>query len=138
MTLLLAATMMFLLPLGFLALVAAAAGFFCARLQPIILAAMAWGVGRFCAGLAAGEVFAPMLVPPLLLAFAFAVLTTDAIAKLRLGPLARLGMLAGAAVAVALILGSGHWDGLSILKEYATNADKFWREGRQHILLAVS
>ena len=55
MTLLLAATMMFLLPLGFLALVAAAAGFFCARLQPIILAAMAWGVGRFCAGLAAAS-----------------------------------------------------------------------------------
>lgn len=73
MTLLLAATMMFLLPLGFLASVAAAAGFFCTRLQPLILVAMAWRFGRFCAGLAAGEMFAPMLIPPPLLAFAFAV-----------------------------------------------------------------
>jgi len=72
-----------------------------------------------------------------LMAFAFAVLTTDAIAKLQLGPLARLAMLAGAAIAVALILGSGHWDGLSILKEYATNAQKFWREGAKHIELAL-
>ena len=73
-----------------------------------------------------------------LMALAFAVLTTDAIAKLKLGPLARLLLLAAAIAATALILGSGHWDGLSILKEYATNADKFWREGRQHILLAVA
>ena len=81
MTLFLAATMMFLLPLGFLALVAAAAGFFCARLQPIILAAMAWGVGRFCAGLAAGEMFAPMLIPPMLLAFVFVVCASIALRR---------------------------------------------------------
>jgi len=29
---------------------------------------MAWGVGRFCAGLAAGDGFAPALILPLLLA----------------------------------------------------------------------
>ena len=72
-----------------------------------------------------------------LMAFAFAVMTTDAVAKLQLGPLARLAMLAGAAVAVFIILGSGHWDGLSILKEYATNSQKFWREGAKHIQLAL-
>ena len=81
MTLFLAATMMFLLPLGFLALVAAAAGFFCTRLQPLILVAMAWGVGRFCAGLAAGEMFAPMLIPPMLRAFVFVVCASIALRR---------------------------------------------------------
>jgi osmoprotectant transport system permease protein len=72
-----------------------------------------------------------------MLTFAFAVLTTDAIAKLSLGPFARLAILAATAAALAILLISGHWNGLSILKEYATNSDQFWLQGAKHIELAL-
>ena len=72
-----------------------------------------------------------------LLALSFGLLAADALIRLRLGPLARLAMLAGAAAALAALLLSGLWDGLSILKEYAVRADSFWREARQHLVLAL-
>jgi osmoprotectant transport system permease protein len=72
-----------------------------------------------------------------LLGFAFGLLVTDALARLRLGPWARLGALSIAAASVAVLLVSGAWDGLSILKEYATRADTFWNEARRHVLLAL-
>ena len=72
-----------------------------------------------------------------LLALSFALLAADSLIRLRLGPMARLAMLAGAAAAVAALLLSGLWDGLSILKEYAVRADSFWREARQHLVLAL-
>ena len=58
-------------------------------------------------------------------------------ARLRFGPLARVLTLALGAAAFALALGSGVWSRLSILKEYATRADVFWREAGQHLVLAV-
>lgn len=72
-----------------------------------------------------------------LLALAFALLAADALARLRLGPWARLLALAVAAGAVALLLASGAWDDLSLLKEYANRADSFWREARRHLWLAL-
>jgi osmoprotectant transport system permease protein len=72
-----------------------------------------------------------------LLALSFGLLAADSLIRLRLGPLARLAMLAGAAAALAALLLSGLWDGLSILKEYAVRADSFWREARQHLVLAL-
>jgi osmoprotectant transport system permease protein len=72
-----------------------------------------------------------------LLALAFAVLAADSLTRLRLGPWARLAALAVAAAFVALLLLSGAWNGLSILKEYATRADSFWREAGQHLFLAL-
>lgn len=71
-----------------------------------------------------------------LLALAFALLIADSLVRLRFGPWARLAALAVGAAAIALLLLSGVWDQLSILKEYATRADSFWREARQHLLLA--
>lgn len=73
-----------------------------------------------------------------ILVFAFAILATDAIAKLALGPVARLAALAGAAMVIALILGSGLWDGLSVMKEYASHSDSFWQEAARHVELAFS
>jgi osmoprotectant transport system permease protein len=73
-----------------------------------------------------------------ILVFAFAILITDAIAKLALGPIARLAILAVAAAIIALILGSGLWNGLSVMKEYASHSDSFWQEGAKHIELAFS
>ncbi len=72
-----------------------------------------------------------------LLGLAFALLVADSLTRLRLGPWARLAALAAAAAFVALLLLSGAWSGLSILKEYATRADSFWREAGQHLFLAL-
>lgn len=71
-----------------------------------------------------------------LLLFGFALLAADALTRLRLPPLWRLAGLALAGTALGLLLGSGSWDDLSILKEYATRADAFWREARRHVMLA--
>jgi osmoprotectant transport system permease protein len=73
-----------------------------------------------------------------ILVFAFSLLITDAIAKLELGPLARVAALATAALIVGGILGSGLWSGLSVMKEYATHADSFWQDGARHVELAFS
>jgi osmoprotectant transport system permease protein len=70
------------------------------------------------------------------LLFAFALLLADALTRLRFPPLARIGILAAVALAIAGLLWSGAWNDLSILKEYANRADSFWREARTHIFLA--
>ncbi len=71
-----------------------------------------------------------------LLALAFALLAADTLAKASLRPLARLAALALAVAMVAVILGSGWWSALSLLKEYASHADTFWREAAKHVELA--
>lgn len=72
-----------------------------------------------------------------LLLFAFALLTTDALTRLKLGPLARiLGLLITVAVLWAFLAG-GVWDNLSILKEYASRADTFRTEFIRHVELAL-
>lgn len=69
--------------------------------------------------------------------FALSIQAADASVRLRLGPLARLAILAAALGAAAGLLWLGAWDRLSILLEYAGRADTFWREGRTHLGLAV-
>ena len=69
--------------------------------------------------------------------FAFALLTADALARLKLQPLARVALLAAVAAAAALLLMSGAWDGLSILKEYGSRAETFWLEAGRHVVLAL-
>jgi osmoprotectant transport system permease protein len=70
------------------------------------------------------------------LVFAYLLLAADALTRLRLKPWPRIGLLALAAAALAALLLSGDWNGLSILKEYFVRADAFWREGGTHIVLA--
>lgn len=72
-----------------------------------------------------------------LLIFAFMLLLADVLTRLNLSPLARVGVLVIAALAIGLLLISGQWDSLSILKEYANRADSFWAEGSKHITLAL-
>ena len=72
-----------------------------------------------------------------LLLFAFALLAADALTRLQLTPLARIGALAIVAAAIWLLLVLGGWDGLSILKEYANRADSFWAEASKHVALAL-
>lgn len=69
--------------------------------------------------------------------FAFALLTADALARLRLSPLARIGLLLAVAATVAGLLVSGIWDGLSILKEYGSRTETFWLEAGRHVVLAL-
>ena len=71
-----------------------------------------------------------------LLVFAFALLVTDALTRLRFKPLIRIGILVAAIAGIALLLWSGSWNSLSILKEYSTRAPAFWAEGRTHLALA--
>lgn len=67
--------------------------------------------------------------------FAFSIAMADAIVRKQLPPLMRMAFLALGMAAIALLLWSGAWDQLSILKEYANRSDAFWREGRTHLLL---
>ena len=71
-----------------------------------------------------------------LLLFAFLLLIADGLTRLSLAPWPRIGLLLLAAIGLALILLSGDWNGLSLLKEYFTRADAFWREAGTHIVLA--
>lgn len=73
-----------------------------------------------------------------LLVFAFALMVTDALTRLRFGPWPRIGILALVAGAMALLLWSGAWNDLSILKEYANRAPAFWSEARTHLILAFA
>ncbi|MET3592938.1 MULTISPECIES: ABC transporter permease [Mesorhizobium] len=72
-----------------------------------------------------------------LLIFAFTLLLADVLTRLNLSPLARVGVLIVAALAIGALLVSGNWNSLSILKEYASRADSFWAEGSKHITLAL-
>jgi osmoprotectant transport system permease protein len=71
-----------------------------------------------------------------LLVFAFALLVTDALTRLRFAPLVRIGILLAVSAAMALLLWSGSWNDLSMLKECATRAPAFWAEARTHLALA--
>ncbi len=72
-----------------------------------------------------------------LLIFAFALLAADAIARLKLKPWARIGVLAAVAVFFAILLISGTLNDLSILREYFNRGDTFWREAQTHLALAL-
>ncbi|AGB69971.1 QAT family ABC transporter, ATP-binding protein [Rhizobium tropici CIAT 899] len=62
---------------------------------------------------------------------------SDALVKLRLTPWLRVAALAVYAVLLAIVLRSGLLDNLSIMKEYANNADKFWHEALRHVFLSL-
>ncbi|MER8602368.1 ABC transporter permease [Mesorhizobium sp. M1233] len=72
-----------------------------------------------------------------LLIFAFMLLLADVLTRLNLSPQARIGVLVAAAAAIGLLLVSGSWNSLSILKEYFNRADSFWAEGSKHVTLAL-
>lgn len=62
---------------------------------------------------------------------------SDALVKLRLTPWLRVAALAVYAALLAVVLRSGLLDNLSIMKEYANNADKFWHEALRHVFLSL-
>jgi osmoprotectant transport system permease protein len=72
-----------------------------------------------------------------IVAFAFSIALADASVRLKMSPVGRLALLAFTGGALWMLLWSGAWDSLSILREYANRADVFWREARVHLLLAI-
>lgn len=72
-----------------------------------------------------------------LLIFAFTLLLADVLTRLNLSPQARIGVLVVAAAAIGLLLVSGSWNSLSILKEYFNRSNSFWAEGSKHVTLAL-
>lgn len=73
-----------------------------------------------------------------LILFALLLLATDALARMRPEPWVRIGTLALAFAAVSLLLWSGVWDQLSVMREYANRADVFWQEAQAHVIIALS
>lgn len=72
-----------------------------------------------------------------LLLFAFALLVTDSLVRLRPGPRLRLGLLALAALAGAVLLWSGVLRDVSVLREYASRSAAFHSEARTHVMLSL-
>ena len=68
---------------------------------------------------------------------AFTLMASDAVARLSLKPSPRIGLLVAVAAALGLLLWSGHWSDLSVLREYANRAKDFWREAGTHLVLAL-
>ena len=105
----------------------------------VALAGILVGVGRAASWLTpAGDTLA-RISPGTgfwLMLFAFVLLAADALTRLRLAAVPRVGVLAAAFGGVALLLWSGAWNDVAVLREYAVRADAFWREAGQHVLLA--
>lgn len=72
-----------------------------------------------------------------LLLFTFSLLAADAISRMAPRPPTRIVYLLLAAGLLSLILFSGLWENLSMMKEYAIRADVFWREASRHLTLAL-
>ena len=62
---------------------------------------------------------------------------TDAITRMRPGPLLRVLLLALFFAITLAALAHGTFDHLSVMREYAVNATRFAREARQHLWLAL-
>lgn len=72
-----------------------------------------------------------------LLLFTFSLLAADAISRMAPRPPTRIVYLLLTTGLVSLILFSGLWENLSMMKEYAIRADVFWREASRHLTLAL-
>jgi osmoprotectant transport system permease protein len=111
-----------------------------------LLAALAGVVAVALAVAAAGNALTPpgnrvVRVAPgaawWILIVCLGLLATDAITRLRPGPVLRVLLLAVAVGTALLTLAHGTFDHLSIMREYAVNATRFAHEGARHVALAA-
>ena len=72
-----------------------------------------------------------------LLLFTSGISVADALVRLQVRPLVRVGLLTLAALLLYALLASGLWDNLSFMKEYLSRADSFWNEARRPVELAL-
>ena len=113
-----------------LRLAAAVAGLVALALAVAYAGALLTPPGNKVVRIAAGAGFWVLLI-------CLGLLATDAITRLRPGPGRRVLYLAVFLAVAALALASGLFDHLSVMREYAVNAERFVRELRQHVLLAL-
>ena len=71
------------------------------------------------------------------LTLGMSLLAADSITRLNFSPGSRLAALALASLALWLVIASGAWDDLSLMKEYASRSDSFGGAVRQHLVLAL-
>lgn len=71
-----------------------------------------------------------------LLLFACFLTMANAMAHIRLNPWVRLALGISFPFLLVLLVASGIWSNLSLLKEYANQAQAFWREAGQHLFLS--
>ncbi len=133
--------------LGCLAAVAGAAlaAVFCTDARVRLAAALTGVVAVALAAAAAGNALTPpanlvVRIAPgsgfWLLFTALWLAATDAITRLRPGPLLRVILLAAAFGAAGAALAHGTFDHLSVMREYAVHAARFAHEARRHLQLA--
>jgi len=72
-----------------------------------------------------------------ILLLAIGLIATDAITRMRPGPGLRVLFLFVFLVTVGLTFAHGTFDNLSVMREYAVNADRFAAEARKHVYLAL-
>jgi osmoprotectant transport system permease protein len=72
-----------------------------------------------------------------ILLLALGLMATDALTRMHPGPGLRVLLLAVFLAICGLAFASGAFDNLSVMREYAVNADRIAREVRQHHLLAL-
>ncbi len=72
-----------------------------------------------------------------LLLISLALVATDAVTRLQLRPARRVLLLALVLAALSAAFAFGLFDQLSMMREYAVNAERFGRELRTHLLLAL-
>ncbi len=105
----------------------------------LALAALAFALG------AAGDALTPagnrvVRIAPgaafWVLAALLGVLAADALARLAPGPAARVLALLLTVLSTGIALASGHFDHVSVMREYAVNADRFTHEAWRHVALA--
>ena len=124
---------------------AAAGALWVADARVRLVLALAGVIALALAAAAAGDALTPagnkvVRVAPggafWVLMVALGLLATDAITRMRPGPVLRVLFLAAALGVLGLSLAHGTFDHLSVMREYAVNAARFAQEARRHLALA--
>ena len=100
----------------------------------------AWAVAAACNALTPAGNHVVRVAPASgfwLLLVCLGLAATDALSRLRLRPGQRVLLLALVVTALGSALSLGLFDSLSMMREYAINAERFGRELRTHLLLAL-
>ena len=119
----------------------------CLRMAPALrlgLALLALALLAGLIGLAPGAVVPPKMAYARVsfaagfwtMLLAFGTMAADGAARLALRPRARVLLLGAVLLALAGLLASGWWGGLSLLQEYAAHRAGFWAEAATHVALA--
>lgn len=106
----------------------------------VLLVALAISIGNAAAFLTPGGNSYARVSPGSgfwMLSAAYALMATDSLARMRPSAWVRIAFLVVTGAAITLVLTSGLWSALSIMKEYGSRQDTFWTEAGRHLTLAL-